>query len=158
MSSKVLNSFELIGRLHFFSGWFTQYKTNHGKRAGNVRKMTPGKRVTLGDMANHIVKASRDSLGPAYQMRRLYVSYEFEDFRRDMMWHELLVDKRTIKSKWDLMCANGFVVRNGGRCYLNMDVLMDTIDASAEEFLASYRPFPVVGEREGDTHPEEVSA
>ena len=122
--------------------------------------MAPGKKVTLRDMANHSGKASRGSLGPAYQMRRLYVSYEFEDFSRDMMWHELLVDKRTIRSKWDLMCANGFVVRNGGRCYLNMDVLMDAVDDSAEEILASYRPLPVggEGEREGDTHPEEVSA
>lgn len=111
-------------------------------------------------MANHIVRASRGSLGPAYQMRRLYVSYEFEDFRRDMMWHELLVDKRTIKSKWDLMCANGFIVRNGCRCYLDMDVLMGAVDDSAEEILESYRPFPVGGggEREGDTHPEEASA
>lgn len=42
--------------------------------------------------------------------------YTFDRFRKDMMRHDLLVDSRTIKTKWDSLIAKG-VIRETGKRY-----------------------------------------
>ena len=94
------------------------------------------------------------------------VRYTFDRFRKDMMRHDLAVDNRTIKSKWDSLIAKG-VIRETGKRYadsaLNIWSLMPFMDTdSAKQLLretgeepVGYGVFKPWGER--DTHIEEVA-
>lgn len=77
--------------------------------------------------------------------------YSFDNFTRDMLKSELIADKRTIQTKWDLLCASD-VVRPRGKPHtygdLSFMAFKSRMTASAEDMLDSI----VNGERQTDTH------
>ena len=74
------------------------------------------RRITHEEVMREIWEGSTELFVPFLADGKNQAKYSFERFRKDMMRHDLLVDNRTIKSKWDSLIAKG-VIRETGKRY-----------------------------------------
>ena len=65
--------------------------------------------------------------------------YSFENFSKDMLRAELVTDRRTIQTKWDMLVACGVIREMGGKPYrggeLAFAAFRSRMTASAEDML-----------------------
>lgn len=65
--------------------------------------------------------------------------YTFDNFSKDMLRSELVSDKRTIQTKWEMMLASGVIRETGGKPYrggeLSFVPFRSRMTASAEDML-----------------------
>lgn len=74
------------------------------------------RRITHEEVMREIWEGSTELFVSFLADGKNQAKYSFERFRKDMMRHDLLVDNRTIKSKWDSLIAKG-VIRETGKRY-----------------------------------------
>ena len=74
------------------------------------------RRITHDEVLREIWEGSTELFVSFLADGKNQAKYSFDRFRRDMMRHDLLVDNRTIKSKWDSLIAKG-VIRETGKRY-----------------------------------------
>lgn len=120
--------------------------------------MAKGKAVTLQAMADQIGTLKREELANALRARRAFIRYDYAEFQRNVMKNELLVDKRTIAHKWEVMCANEIVRKSAGMTYLSVEGLLSAMSMDISDMVDTLAD--TVGEREGGVHsdPDEVVA
>lgn len=105
------------------------------------------RRITHEEVMREIWEGSTELFVSFLADGKNQAKYSFERFRKDMMRHDLLVDNRTIKSKWDSLIAKG-VIRETGKRYtdsaLNIWSLMPYIGTdSAKQLLIETGREPV---------------
>lgn len=65
--------------------------------------------------------------------------YTFDNFSKDMLRAELVSDKRTIQTKWEMLIASGVIRETGGKPYrggeLSFVPFRSRMTASAEDML-----------------------
>ena len=74
------------------------------------------RRITHEEVMREIWEGSTELFVSFLADGKNQAKYSYERFRKDMMRHDLLVDNRTIKSKWDSLIAKG-VIRETGKRY-----------------------------------------
>lgn len=105
------------------------------------------RRITHDEVMREIWEGSTELFVSLLADGKNQAKYSFERFRRDMMRHDLVVDNRTIKSKWDNLIAKG-VIRETGKRYtdsaLNIWSLMPYMNTeSARQLLRETGEEPV---------------
>ncbi len=75
------------------------------------------------------------------------VEYDFTRFRADMLRHELLSDIKTIKTKWDMLSAQGVIRPYGRKNYdkaeLNLWAFVPYMSTQAQSLLIETGREPV---------------
>lgn len=62
--------------------------------------------------------------------------YTYENFKADMMRNELLVDERTMRTKWELLSSTGVIKSTGrGRAELQFSAFLPYMSASCKSLL-----------------------
>ena len=65
--------------------------------------------------------------------------YSYDNFSKDMLRSELVSDRRTIQTKWDMLVASGVIRETGGKSYkggeLAFAAFRSRMTASAEDML-----------------------
>ena len=65
--------------------------------------------------------------------------YSYDNFSKDMLRSELVSDRRTIQTKWDMLVASGVIRETGGKPYrggeLAFAAFRSRMTASAEDML-----------------------
>lgn len=74
------------------------------------------RRITHEEVMREVWEGSTELFVSLLAEGKNQARYSFERFRKDMMRHDLLVDNRTIKTKWDSLIAKG-VIRETGKRY-----------------------------------------
>lgn len=73
------------------------------------------RRITHDEVMREIWNGSTELFVCSLSEGKNVVKYTFDRFRQDMMRHDLLVDNRTIKTKWDSLIAKGVIKETGKR-------------------------------------------
>lgn len=103
------------------------------------------RKITTREIVAAVYKRRREVLRDFYYDRKPEVPYNLKNFEDDMLLTELLVDKRTIKAKWELLALQGTIHEvSPGRGYLQIAAFHPLITAE---------PCGRVSERVRETNP-----